>query len=309
MKIWILYRHDKLFDYQHKRFLEEAEKLSLDIQIVAAEDFEIIEPAPSKPQIIYQGDWIDLPDVLITRQPGFSYFAHTLVRHLARRGVSVFNNSAAIYRAEDKMLAVETLAYKEIPQPKTLLIKSGFNVDVIERELEFPVVAKTTHGMKGLGVFLLENRQQCGNILGVIETLNTHNTPILLQEFIADSKGRDLRVFVIGNKAVAAVMRHTKNPDEFRANVALGGEAKIYELTPEVSALAVEVAEALGLEIAGVDFLITKDELLVCEVNSNPGFDGFEQTTGANIPRLILEYAMKRKDNQNRARFLSHRIC
>jgi gamma-F420-2:alpha-L-glutamate ligase len=213
---------------------------------------------------------------------GSNYFTLALVRHFERLGIHCISGSAAIEAAKDKLHTQQILAANNLPIPKTMLARFPVDPKLVERKLGFPLVVKSLSGSQGSGVFLADNRQTFEDLLNMIEAANPQAT-VILQEFIATSRGRDLRVFVIGGRAVACMLRQSQD-DNFKANVSGGAKAKPYTLTPEIEWLATQTANALGLEIGGIDLLFDG------EANSAPGFSAIESVCEVDIPREIFNY-------------------
>ncbi len=292
--IWVLNRKDRIEKYQSKRLEEEAVQLGLNLVHVVAEDFEIIEPAPFSDKIVYNGTLQTLPDAVLTRQTGMTYFSHSLLRHFERRGVFVANTSEAIENAEDKWKSMQLLAAYEVPTPKTILLKPFHDSTFVEEEIGFPLVLKTVQGTKGEGVFLFHHEEQFEEQVRLIQKLTENTAQLIVQEYIAESRGTDLRVFVVGEHAIGCVQRTASDPHkQFKANVALGGRAEYRTVDHEIASIAVESAKALGLDIAGVDLLLDTDGYKVCEVNSAPSFEGFETDAAVNVPQAILQHLLR----------------
>ncbi len=292
--IWVLNRRNRLNTYQSQRLHEEAENLGITLKHVVAEDFEILEPLTDTNVISYQGEYVMLPDAILTRQTGMTYFAHALLRHLDRRGVLVANTSEAIDNAEDKLKTIQLLSAYELPIPKSVLAKFPLNTDYIEHEIGFPLVMKTVLGTKGQGVLLFETKEQFEDKVGVLQRLTAGKEQLIVQEFIEASKGTDLRVYVVGGETIGCVQRTAADPEtQFKANVALGGTAEYREVDEDMAEIAVQSAKAVGLDIAGVDLLLDDDGYKVCEVNSSPSFEGFEVDADVNVPRAMLEFFLR----------------
>lgn len=290
MKVWILARKENFENYENQRFKEEAEKEGIELLLGASDDFDIIVTKEGKKSILYKGDYVDLPDCLIPRRgSGTKYFDLAVIRHLEKMGVFVVNSSQSIETAKDKLHTLQMLAANKIPIPKTILAKLPLNIDFIEKYFTYPLIIKTLSGSEGKGVFLCENREQLEDFINFIEVSKDVNVNITLQEFFESSKGRDIRVFVLGGRTIGAMLRIAKE-GKIKANFSAGGEVSSFELKPEVEWLAVESARVIGLDIAGVDILFNGDTYVVSEVNSSPGFKGFEKATGINIPQEIYHY-------------------
>ena len=209
-------------------------------------------------------------------------------------GIPLFNGFDAIETCDDKMMTYIALANAGIPTPKTLPgllcydrtcpIKTS-SVEVIERELGYPVIIKECYGSLGKGVYLAREREK---LVSVMEKVKC--TPHLFQSFISSSYGRDLRVIVIGDKVVGAMLRQSNG--DFRSNITAGGKGTAYPVSKEIETLALACAKTLGLDYCGIDLLFTERGFTVCEVNSNAFFGGFESATGINVASLYASYIL-----------------
>lgn len=292
MRVWILAKEKNFRSYENRRFQEEAEKMGIELQLVAPAQFDIIV-TKEKGSILLNSS-ADLPDCLIPRMgAGTDYFALAVIRHLERLGVFVLNSSQSIETAKDKLATLQTLAANNIPSPKTMLAKFPLNIDMIEREFRYPLIIKTVSGSHGKGVFLCENRAQLEDFADFMEISKDPKVNLIIQEFVSSSKGKDIRVFVVGGRAIGAVLRKAKE-GRFKANFSAGGEVARFNLNPSIEWLAVESAKLLGLDVTGVDILFDGDSYMVCEVNSSPGFEGFEKATGINVPKEVFDYVRVR---------------
>jgi gamma-F420-2:alpha-L-glutamate ligase len=293
MQGWILYKSSKVDlkaeSYEVKRLLEVAKEEGIDIQVVNPDHVDLIVTREDRKSILINGEPVALPDFVLPRMgAGTTYFALAVIRHLERLGVPCFNASSNIDVVKDKLFTHQILAEMNLPVPKTMLAKFPVNIQLIEKHLDFPVVVKILSGSQGKGVYLSQNKKSCLDLMQLMETSNP-NVNIILQEFIKDSYGRDLRVFTVGGRAVAC-MERTAADEGFKANFSSGGQVKDYPLTPEIEWLATEVSRILGLDIAGVDLLFHGDHFKICEVNSSPGFEGIESCCDVDIPREIYHY-------------------
>jgi gamma-F420-2:alpha-L-glutamate ligase len=290
---WILYRKNdseiKPEMYEINRFMEEAAKANISIQVLKPEQIDLIVTQEDRKSILVDGKTTALPDFVLPRMgAGTTYFALAVIRHLERLGVPCLNSAYNIDLVKDKLFTQQILAERNLPFPKTMLMKFPVDTDLIENKIGFPIIIKTLSGSQGKGVFLTENKKSLSDLVHMIEVTNP-KANIIFQEFVEDSYGRDLRVFTIGGVVVACMERVAKDGD-FKANFSSGGSVKEFPLTPEIEWLALEATRSLGLEIAGVDLLFDKDHYKICEVNSSPGFEGLEQATGVNIPQKIFHY-------------------
>lgn len=291
MKIWLLTPKSGHKKYHTLRFKEEAKRLGIKLKVVSPEEFDILEPiVPGK--VAYRNRIINVPDCVITRYGSATgYFDLAVIRHFEQLGVFVFNSAVAIEKARDKFRSIQLLAKVNIPIPKTMLAKFPLNTKLVDQEFQYPVILKLTTGSLGKGVLLCENSNQLEDIVDLTEY--SLKTNVILQEFISTSKGKDIRVFVIGGRAIGAMLR-TAQQGKFKANFSAGSSVSNFELTPEIEWLAVESAKLLGLEVAGVDILFDKEGYKICEVNASPMFQGFEAATKINIPEEIFKFIQVR---------------
>ena len=290
MRVWVLTRKEKIKKYQADRLREEAKSLEITLRHVCSEDFEIFEPSDHPKKIFRKGKLVKVPDVLITRITAASYFDFALIRLLKRQGVVIMNDPHAIEIAQDKLRTTQVLTGKNLPVPASVLAKFPVDVDIISEKIGFPLIMKTVLGAKGEGVLLFENKRQFKDVATILHHQTDGRTNLIFQKFIKNSHGRDLRVMVIGNKAIGCAIRQAGEGD-FRANVHAGGSAGKFEMTQEISELAIAATKALNLEISGVDLLFGDDKFYIAEVNSSPSFDGFEQVTNINVAKKILQRA------------------
>jgi gamma-F420-2:alpha-L-glutamate ligase len=219
---------------------------------------------------------------------GTTYFALAVIRHLERLGVQTFNSSQAIETVKDKLFTHQILAQSNLPVAKTMLAKFPVDVDAVERLLGFPLIVKTVSGSQGTGVFLCESRSHFEDLMQLVESTKS-NVNIIIQEFVASSRGQDLRVFVVGGKAVSC-MRRVSTDGSFKANFSRGGKVEPFDLTSEIEWLSSEACRLLGLDIAGVDLLIDGEHFKICEANSSPGFEGLESCQDVSIPEQIYSF-------------------
>lgn len=291
MRIWILAKKENFETYENQRFREEAEKEGIELLFVANKDIDVFVTKEGKKSILYKGEYIEqLPHCLIPRRGASTpYFDLAIIRHLGKIGVFVLNSAHSIEIAKDKLHTLQMLAAAKIPVPRTMLAKLPLNLDLIEKYFTFPLIIKTISGSEGKGVLLCEDRDQLEDVVNFLEQSKSTDMNFIIQEFVESSRGKDIRVFVVGGKVIGAMLRSAKG-GKIKANISAGGEASPFKLNPEVEWLAVESARVIGLDIAGVDILFNGDTYLVNEVNSSPGFKGFEKATGVNIPKEIYHY-------------------
>ncbi|MBD1372533.1 RimK family alpha-L-glutamate ligase [Hazenella sp. IB182357] len=297
MQGWIIYKESKVNlkpeRYEINCLLEEAEQQGIDLKVIEPSQVDLIVTREDRKSIYVDGEPVSLPDFVLPRMgAGTTYFALAVIRHLERLGVPCINSSLSIETVKDKLYTHQILAERNLPVPKTMLAKFPLNVDLIEKQIGFPIVVKTLSGSQGKGVFLSENRNHFDDLMQLVETTNP-NFNIILQEFVKTSFGRDLRVFVIGGRVVGCMERNAAD-DGFKANFSSGGETRAFEATPEIEWLATEATRILGLDIAGVDLLFDDNHFKICEVNSSPGFEGLQAACDVNIPKETFHYLKTR---------------
>lgn len=294
MKGWILYKRSQqelsVIDHGVNRLLAAAAALQITLKVYKPEQFELIVNGDDKKSILLDGSRVALPDFLIPRLGAeTSYFALAVIRQLEKSGVYTCNNTHSIETVRDKMLLSQLFAQSDLPFPKTMLVKFPVPLEVVEREIGFPLVIKNISGARGIGIHLCESPTGFRDLMDLIASHGS-NHQMILQEFVTTSYGRDLRVFVLGNKVIGCMQRTAK--DSFKANFSLGGEVSPYPVTAEIEQLAIDCARLFNLEIAGIDLLFAENGFKICEANSSPGFKGMEQAMNKDIAIQILEYVV-----------------
>ena len=279
--------------YERERFIEEADKYSIDFNLVFADEIDLIVSRDDRKSIRFRNDIVSLPDCVLARTgSGTGYFNLSVLRQFERLNVPTLPNSNAIEQSKDKMYANQILAQAGLPIPKTMLTRFPCKAELVEKVVGFPCVLKVVTGSHGEGVYLCENAKQFEDLSELVSLID-FKASMIIQEYIAHSEGRDLRVIVIGGRVVGAMQR-TATDGSFKANISRGGEGTPYEVDDEMEMLSVQVAKVLDLDIAGVDLLFHPDGYKICEANSSPGFKGFEKALGINIPEKVFTYAKMR---------------
>lgn len=290
MKIAILATNPHL--YSHKRLKAEGEAAGHEIKIINPL-YCYMNVAASNPKVHYRGGE-PLPhfDAVIPRiGASNTYYGTAVLRHMETMGMYTLNESIAISRSRDKFRSLQLLARKGIPMPLTSFAQSPDDTeDLILMVGGAPLVIKLLEGTQGKGVILADSHQSAVSIINAFKEMHAN---ILVQEFIEESRGTDIRCFVIGDKVVAAVKRQAKE-GEFRANVHQGGTAQKVKLSPQERSIAISAAKTMGLRVAGVDLIRSNHGPLVLEINSSPGLEGIEKATGLNIAGKIIEFIEKR---------------
>jgi gamma-F420-2:alpha-L-glutamate ligase len=289
MNGWILYKNDISESYETQKLIEEFDKQGIKVRVVQPDDVDIFVDRDDRKSILVAGRTRQLPDFVMPRTgSGTTYFIKAIIRHLERLGVVLINGSDAIDNVKDKLYTQQILGESNLPVPKTLLVKHPINLEWVETNINFPVIIKTLSGSFGAGVFLAETKKQLEQLVKMAEiTKPSYN--IIVQEFIKDSWGKDLRVFILNGKVIGCMMRQATDGD-FRANITRGGEGIPYQITEDIEWLGGESARLLGLDIAGVDLLFDEGNYRICEVNSSPGFEGMDKYTKTNIAEQIVNY-------------------
>ena len=298
MNGWILYKNPIEESWETNKLIEEFTKQSIKVRVVNPNDVDIFVDRDDRKSIIVGGKPRALPDFVIPRTgSGTTYYIKAIIRHLERLGVVLINGSDAIDNVKDKLYTQQVLGESNLPVPKTLLVRHPIKLEWVEKNIGFPVIIKTLSGSFGAGVFLAENKKQFEQLVKMAEiTKKSYN--IIVQEFVKDSWGKDLRVFVLNGKVIGCMMRQATDED-FRANISRGGEGIPYQITEEIEWLGGESARLLGLDIAGVDLLFDNGGYKICEVNSSPGFEGMDKYTHTNIAEEIVNY-IKHKVGYNK---------
>jgi ribosomal protein S6--L-glutamate ligase len=241
-----------------------------------------------RPHVYYREKKVENFDAVIPRiGASVTFFGTAVVRQYEQMGVFCLNTSSAITTSRDKLRAFQILSRHNIGIPKTAFVRQRSSVmPAIERVGGAPVIIKLLEGTQGIGVILAESNKIAE---AIVETLQSTKQNVLIQNFVEESRGRDVRAFVVGGRVVAA-MRRSATGGEFRSNVHRGGNAAPVQLEPEYERTAVMAAQILGLRIAGVDMLESKDGPQVMEVNSSPGLEGIETATGVDIAGEIIKH-------------------
>ena len=288
-KGWILCKPRFHNSYETIRLVEEFKNHNIEVSLIDPNVVDIFVNKENKQSILVNGESLPLPKFVFPRTgSGTTYHIKAVIRHFERMGVVVVNGSEAIDNVKDKLYSHQILAQSNLDIPNTMLLKHPIDVEFVDKHIGFPAIVKTISGSYGRGVFLAETKKQFKQLITMAEvTKKSYN--IIIQEFIKDTWGKDLRVLVVNNKVVGCMMRQATD-DDFRANISRGGEGIPYEVNEQIEWLASESAKVLDLDIAGVDLLFDNGGYKICEVNSNPGFEGMEQYTKKNIAEEIVQF-------------------
>jgi len=285
MKLAILSRAPH--SYSTGRLRAAAEQRGHRVKVLNTLRFAVDLTGP-EPDLNYRGRPLSTYDAILPRiGNSITYFGTAVVRQFEQMDVFTPNTANGISNARDKLRATQILSRHGIGMPATAFVRNRADVrPAIERVGGAPVVIKLLEGTQGIGVILAPQAKVAE---AIIETLHSTNQNVLIQQFIAESRGRDIRALVVGDRVVAA-MRRTAEGDEFRSNVHRGGTVESVTLTPEYERAAVRSAQIMGLRVAGVDMLEGNEGPLVMEVNSSPGLEGIERATKLDVAGAIIDY-------------------
>ncbi len=285
MRIAMLARNPKL--YSHQRLKEAAESRGHSLEIINTLRC-YMNIASRRPDIYYNGQKLPKYDAIIPRiGASVTFYGLAVLRQFEMQGVFPLNESVAIGRSRDKLRSMQLLARDGLGLPVTTFAHDPKQTDeVLKLAGDAPVVIKLLEGTQGIGVVLAETHNSAKS---VIEAFRGANINILVQEFIKEAGGTDIRALVVGNKVVAAMQR-TGAEGDFRSNLHRGGSAKSMRISPEERATAIRAAKSMGLNVCGVDMLRSNHGPVIMEVNSSPGLEGVENATGIDIAGRIIEF-------------------
>lgn len=288
MKICMMARNPKL--YSHQRLKEAAEARGHEFHIINTLRC-YMNIASRRPEIYYNGEKLTDFDAVIPRiGASVTFYGLAVLRQFEMMGVYPLNESVAIGRSRDKLRSMQLLARDGVGLPVTTFAHDPKQTDeVLELAGGAPVVIKLLEGTQGIGVVLADTKRSATS---VVEAFRGAGVNILLQEFIKEAGGTDIRAIVVGGKVIAA-MKRTGAEGDFRSNLHRGGSAQLIKLSPEERATAVRAAKAMGLNVCGVDMLRANHGPVVMEVNSSPGLEGVEKATGLDVAGKIIEYIEK----------------
>lgn len=257
-----------------------------------------IDVDSESPKVLYEGKDISYEfDAIIPRiMPSLTNYANAILRQFEMLGIYTTTKSIAIARSRDKFRSIQLLAKSGVPIPRTLFSRETDTVDDLISQLGTPMIIKLVRGTQGKGVVLAETKKAARSVVQAFYVLDTS---ILLQEYIEESDGADIRAFIVGGRVVASMQR--KNAaDDFRSNLHQGGEGTAFKMSSEQRKIALKAAKAMGLQVCGVDILLSNRGPLVIEVNPTPGIGGIESITGRDVAGRIIEYVENNAKSRNR---------
>ncbi len=285
MKIALLCRNPDL--YSHLRLVEAAEIRGHEIEVIDHLRCQV-NITSHRPSVIYRGEKVPRFDAVIPRiGASVTYFGTAVLRQFEMMGVYSINESVAVTRSRDKLRSLQLLARSGVGMPVTVFAhRTSKAEDILKTIGGAPVVIKLLEGTQGVGVVLGETEKSAASI---IQAFGGVKTDILVQEFVKEAAGEDIRCIVVGGKVIAAMLRKGKEGD-FRSNLHQGGTATIARITPAERSTAVSAAKIMGLNFCGVDLLRSNHGPVVMEVNSSPGLEGVEKATGKDVAGQVIEF-------------------
>jgi ribosomal protein S6--L-glutamate ligase len=286
-------------NYSTKRLKEVALSRGHQVKVIKYRDcYASIEK--NNPTVSYKGEDLGGYDAIIPRIASYmTRYGSAIVRQLEMQGVYTVSSSIAITRSRDKLRSLQLLAKAGVGIPKTIVSRNSTDIDnLIEKVGGTPVIIKLARGTHGNGVVLAETKKAAKSVLQAFYLTNEDGTNVLLQEFVKESAGTDIRAFVVGGRVVASMKRQSLD-DDFRSNLHKGGEGTVVKLTDEENKMAIKAAKAMGLNIAGVDLMRSERGPLILEVNASPGF-GIEKVTGRDVATPIIEYIEQNAKRSNK---------
>lgn len=286
-------------NYSTKRLKEVALSRGHEVKVIKYRDcYASIEK--NSPTVSYRGEDLGKFDAIIPRiSANMTRYGTAIVRQLEMQGVYTVSSSLAINRSRDKLRSTQIMAKAGVGIPKTIVSRNSADIDdLLDKLGGAPVIIKLARGTHGNGVVLAETKKAAKSVLQAFYLTNEDGTNILLQEFVKESAGTDIRVFIVGGRVVASMKRQSLD-DDFRSNLHKGGEGTKIKLTEEERKMAIKAAKAMGLNVAGVDMMRSERGPLILEVNASPGF-GIEKVTGRDVASPIIEYIEMNAKRRNK---------
>ena len=288
MRVYILSRNKDL--YSTKRLFEEATLKGWEVRVI---DYLkcTIEIMKGELLINYQGKLLPIPDAIIPRVGASrTFYGAAMVRHFEMLDVFSTTGNLALTRSRDKLRSLQVLSKNDVDMPRTVFASNKSSAkDVIELSGGAPLVLKILEGTQGVGVVLVDSEKAAKSVLDAFYGMDVN---LLVQEYIEEAGGADIRAFVVNGEVVGAMKRQGAEGD-FRSNLHQGGSATLYKLNRKEKATALAAAKAMGLGVCGVDMIPSSRGPLVMEVNSSPGLEGIEKSTNINIAAKIMDYIEK----------------
>ena len=279
-------------NYSNTRLAQEANDLGFEVVLIDYTQCDLIFDNES-PDVLYKGKSLGDLDAVIPRVGIIkSSYGMAVIRHFESMKIYCLNSSLGISRARDKLRTLQLLAQKNLPFPNSAVASDSMaGTKLINYVGGAPLVIKLTEGLQGKGIVLAETTNSAKSIM---EAFSLMDTNLVLQKFVKESRGTDIRVFVLNGKVIASMSRTSE--DDFRSNLHLGGTAKVVKLSSREKEIAIKAAKEFKLNVAGIDILRSDNGPVILEVNSTPGLEGIEKTTGINIAKQIIQFLEKESE-------------
>lgn len=285
MTVLILTKEKEKEDYETLKLVNSLINKNINVRVCHFNKFDVV----INHGIFYNGDRIENPKAVLVRLgAGISRSELSVIRVFELAGIPCFNTSESINIVQDKFQTSEILSNAGIPVPHTMIIKSSTNLNIVKSTIGFPCIVKVVVGSFGEGVYLCHTDKEYEKFIEFVNDIHNEKT-LIVQEYLGDRPGEDLRVFVVGNKVIGA-MKRTAPEGDFRANITHGGTGESYPVTSEIAEIALKTAKVLNLSIAGIDLLFDSRGFRICEANSNPGFSGFDKYCNTDIANEITTF-------------------
>ena len=282
---------------------EAAKKYGHELEVISAQDCQL--KFDKKPEVLIKNKKPKDINVLLVRAnflSGSLDFHSGLIKQFELMKIPIINKHLPVLRAKNKQRSLQTLSRYGIPIPKTYILRSPEYVDEAVKDIgSYPVIIKTLAGSHGQGVSIVESARGLKSLVGMMVN-NREAAPLIIQEYIKESKGKDVRVFILGKRIIGAMERIATKRGEFRSNFHLGGRVRVAEMSRKEKDVAFAAVKAFGLNMAGVDILRTKTGPKVLEVNANPGLEGITLATGRDIAGEIIKFTVKKARHYQKRR-------
>lgn len=280
---------EKTEDYETTKLIKSFSDKNIPVRVCYFSKFDVIINLG----ILYDGELLDNPEIVLVRLgAGITRAELSVIRYFELQNIPCFNSSESINIVQDKFQSSEILAASGIAVPHSMIIKQTTRHDTVKNTIGFPCIVKVVVGSFGEGIYLCHTEKEYINLIEFVDAVHNEKT-LIVQEYLSDRPGEDLRVFVVGDKVIGA-MKRTAPEGDFRANITHGGTGEQYVVSKEIEEIALKTAKILDLSIAGIDLLFDKRGFRVCEANSNPGFSGFDKFCNADIANEITEFLINK---------------
>ncbi|CEO95485.1 N-acetylaspartylglutamate synthase [Plasmodiophora brassicae] len=289
IKVWVLGKTDDTVGYVRRRLWEASFSRNIALKFVATYRFDLFAGVNGLEDMLYDGTKVgSMPDVVLVRTGAtIDYFGMAVLRQIETMGITVLNGCQSIEISRDKLQTMQVMAAHGLPIAKTLLAKFPINFDVVEAHFNYPIIVKKSSGAQGKGITLVKDHDSLEDLCDLLDPTE----PLIFQEFLSHSKGRNLRVLVVGGRVIASMMRVANKG--FKANDD-GSSVRAVKVSPQVEWLVLEATRLTGLDVATIDLLIDKDTYKICDINSAPGFQDLESATGFDVASSMLSYIKMR---------------